>query len=102
MKRFTLLFALLIIGGVITNAIVFAQDHQHHMADPIIEQTIEQTKEFYSCPMHPGVISDQPGKCPKCGMKLQKLVAIEETDEMGNTPMKMNDTTYSTSNKMNE
>jgi Cu2+-exporting ATPase len=24
----------------------------------------------YSCPMHPEVIKDAPGKCPKCGMKL--------------------------------
>jgi FtsP/CotA-like multicopper oxidase with cupredoxin domain len=24
----------------------------------------------YTCPMHPEVISDEPGKCPKCGMKL--------------------------------
>jgi FtsP/CotA-like multicopper oxidase with cupredoxin domain len=24
----------------------------------------------YTCPMHPEVISDAPGKCPKCGMKL--------------------------------
>jgi hypothetical protein len=24
----------------------------------------------YTCPMHPEVISDKPGKCPKCGMKL--------------------------------
>src|SRR6266853_787584 len=26
--------------------------------------------EFYSCPMHPDVMSDKPGKCPKCGMTL--------------------------------
>jgi Heavy metal binding domain len=25
----------------------------------------------YVCPMHPEVQSDKPGKCPKCGMKLQ-------------------------------
>ena len=24
----------------------------------------------YTCTMHPEVVSDQPGKCPKCGMKL--------------------------------
>jgi DNA-directed RNA polymerase subunit RPC12/RpoP len=24
----------------------------------------------YTCPMHPEVTSDQPGRCPKCGMKL--------------------------------
>ena len=27
-------------------------------------------KQLYTCPMHPDVISDQPGKCPKCGMNL--------------------------------
>jgi FtsP/CotA-like multicopper oxidase with cupredoxin domain len=25
---------------------------------------------LYACPMHPEVIGDQPGRCPKCGMKL--------------------------------
>jgi FtsP/CotA-like multicopper oxidase with cupredoxin domain len=24
----------------------------------------------YICPMHPDIASDQPGRCPKCGMKL--------------------------------
>lgn len=27
----------------------------------------------YQCPMHPDVISDQPGECPKCGMKLERV-----------------------------
>ena len=22
---------------------------------------------YYTCPMHPHVISDKPGKCPECG-----------------------------------
>ncbi|MDQ3954743.1 MAG: multicopper oxidase family protein [Actinomycetota bacterium] len=29
----------------------------------------------YSCPMHPEVTSDQPGKCPQCGMKLMPAPA---------------------------
>jgi RND family efflux transporter MFP subunit len=28
------------------------------------------TKQLYTCPMHPEVISDKPGQCPKCGMTL--------------------------------
>jgi FtsP/CotA-like multicopper oxidase with cupredoxin domain len=28
------------------------------------------TKVVYTCVMHPEVMSDRPGKCPKCGMKL--------------------------------
>ena len=29
-----------------------------------------QTASSYVCPMHPEVISSEPGTCPKCGMKL--------------------------------
>ena len=30
----------------------------------------DATKQFYTCEMHPDVVSDKPGKCPKCGMTL--------------------------------
>jgi len=31
----------------------------------------EQTaKTEYTCPMHPEVVQDEPGKCPKCKMDL--------------------------------
>ena len=33
-------------------------------------KTAEQTKIMYHCPMHPTYISDKPGNCPICGMKL--------------------------------
>ncbi|RYE04667.1 MAG: hypothetical protein EOP33_08870 [Rickettsiaceae bacterium] len=28
------------------------------------------TATTYTCSMHPEVVSDKPGKCPKCGMDL--------------------------------
>ncbi len=27
-------------------------------------------KQLYTCPMHPQVIQDHPGRCPICGMNL--------------------------------
>ena len=29
-----------------------------------------QATKTYTCSMHPEVITDKPGKCPKCGMNL--------------------------------
>jgi len=30
-------------------------------------------RQKYTCPMHPEVVMDHPGNCPKCGMKLVPL-----------------------------
>jgi hypothetical protein len=38
------------------------------------KHTTTQTKPksvYYSCPMHSEVIEMNPGKCPKCGMKME-------------------------------
>ena len=32
----------------------------------------------YTCPMHPEVISDTPGKCPKCGMFLEQVPEVSK------------------------
>jgi hypothetical protein len=33
---------------------------------------IETAAVIYTCPMHPEVQQPRPGKCPKCGMNLEK------------------------------
>jgi FtsP/CotA-like multicopper oxidase with cupredoxin domain len=33
----------------------------------------------YACPMHPEVLSDEPGRCPECGMKLLATEAAPVT-----------------------
>ncbi|MBS1798794.1 MAG: heavy metal translocating P-type ATPase [Acidobacteria bacterium] len=37
----------------------------------------------YTCPMHPEIVKDGPGSCPKCGMALEPL---EITGEEGSNP----------------
>jgi FtsP/CotA-like multicopper oxidase with cupredoxin domain len=39
----------------------------------------EGVEVVYACPMHPEVVSDEPGSCPKCGMKLLARAAEETT-----------------------
>jgi Cu+-exporting ATPase len=36
---------------------------------------------MYTCPMHPEVVQDDPGACPRCGMTLEPLVAVSEEEE---------------------
>ncbi len=37
----------------------------------------------YTCPMHPEVMSDKAGKCPKCGMTLKRVAG--KVDEQSDT-----------------
>ena len=38
--------------------------------------------EVYTCEMHNEVMSDHPGKCPKCGMVLVKQKMTDEQKKM--------------------
>jgi hypothetical protein len=47
------------------------QTEQEHPPSSRLRRAGEQeTTQKYTCVMHPEVITDRPGNCPKCGMKL--------------------------------
>ncbi|MBE0514096.1 heavy metal translocating P-type ATPase [Sulfurimonas sp.] len=50
-----------------------------------IQKTYEKELQTtqYTCPMHPEIVQDHPGSCPKCGMALEPVVAkaVEEKNE---------------------
>lgn len=43
-------------------------EHQHHNMPGM-----NSNNDTYYCPMHPYITSKQPGNCPECGMKLEKM-----------------------------
>ncbi len=53
--------------------------------NPYADHNKEAAKVVYTCPMHPEIIRDKPGKCPICGMELVK----KESDEKKLADMKM-------------
>ena len=47
------------------------------------ESSVLHTRIEYVCPMHPEVVQDEPGSCPKCGMDLVAREAGESAPEHG-------------------
>ncbi len=64
------IFAILIIGIVIGATATYFIAPIVRTSGGEIPETGEQ---LYSCGMHPEVISDKPGNCPICGMKLTPI-----------------------------
>jgi Cu(I)/Ag(I) efflux system membrane fusion protein len=40
--------------------------------DVVLKGSLNEGTERYVCPMHPEIVSDEPGDCPICGMSLVK------------------------------
>jgi heavy metal-binding protein len=55
-----------------------------------------EKKQKYTCPMHPEVVTEHPGNCPKCGMKL--VPKEEKNHSMLNSDKSRAGTQDSTSN----
>ena len=53
--------------------------HQHHVGDGAPARKPENDGNIHTCPMHPEVVQDHPGSCPKCGMALEpRTVTVDE------------------------
>jgi hypothetical protein len=65
MKTIIIAFAFLLAGTATIAQTKQPAKHKHHVT----------VAKKYTCPMHPEVVRNKPGKCPKCGMK---LVAIKK------------------------
>lgn len=74
MKIIRLLFLGVMVGFIALgfSACRTREDHTGH-------QTAAAPQKYY-CPMHPTYVSDEPGDCPICNMR---LVPLEETDHKG-------------------
>ncbi len=77
-----MLMAVAILFSAVT---VFATNTTNTVSDTTKTKKVKPAKVQYTCTMHPEVLSDKPGKCPKCGMTLVKKEPAKKKTE----PMKM-------------
>lgn len=69
----TVVLVVLLMAAVLGGGIAYQKGWFH---SPHAENAVSRLVEKYTCGMHPWIITDKPGDCPICGMKLTK---IEET-----------------------
>lgn len=72
----------LTVALIISSLTIFAQSGSSKKMDTAMHKV-------YTCTMHPEVISDKPGKCPKCGMDLVE----KKSAKKGMDPMQKKDST---------
>jgi hypothetical protein len=66
-----LISAMALAIGVQVRATDLNHPHSEHSQDYEHRREQEQEgKQKYTCPMHPEIVTEHPGNCPKCGMKL--------------------------------
>ncbi len=64
-----LICAFTLVARAQVGAIDLNRPHGEHEHDYDHEHE-KSKRQKYTCPMHPEVVMDHPGNCPKCGMKL--------------------------------
>lgn len=87
MKNNKIIFVILI-GAVILGigffGIVYVNGHKSNSG---YDAAVKETGSYWTCPMHPSVRADGPGKCPICGMDLIKVEKKEENKASSQEPV---------------
>jgi uncharacterized protein with PIN domain len=95
-KIITITFLVMIFG---TNS-TFAQEHNHsHKQNDKEHQKMVDAKKYdknddgsvYQCSMNPDQISDEPGECSKCEMKLSQVSVDDANKNLKKMSMKSHD-----------
>ena len=53
-------------------------DHDRHHDRPAIDPSTVPAGTQWTCPMHPEIVQDGPGSCPKCGMGLEPMTVTAD------------------------
>ncbi|EOR94116.1 hypothetical protein ADIARSV_2729 [Arcticibacter svalbardensis MN12-7] len=83
MKRSIMAIAILFMAATTT----FSQTKPDSTRKDSIQKEGKMVKK-YTCSMHPEVVMNKPGKCPKCGMALV-LVKKQDQKKKAMSDMKM-------------
>jgi membrane fusion protein, copper/silver efflux system len=67
--KFAMIAALALLAIAALNGTGCKQSSTVSISSPQTTNAASQTHQ-YTCPMHPEVVQDKPGKCPICGMDL--------------------------------
>ncbi len=78
MKKVTLVAIAILFSGMTA----FAAYSTTMVSDTAKTKKVKPAKVQYTCTMHPEVLSDKPGKCPKCGMALVKKGTAKKAEKM--------------------
>jgi len=64
-----------VLALIISGTMAFAQSKTKSDINQstLTKTEMQKSSVYYTCPMHPEVRSDKPGKCPKCGMDLKEM-----------------------------
>ena len=81
------LFPLILIAGLMLGNF---SSYQVNGQTPKNKTEKQQTVK-YTCPMHPEVSMDKPGKCPKCETTLVKKGAMKKSEMKGDSTMMKHD-----------